>query len=96
MLVLCNTLSSSSIIIGDLNAHFDIPTKPQVLKMNSLLNRYRFYKAATVPTHMFGHTPDIAMLRPTDDIVCSTTVTQLPSSDHYCVVSDLSATYYAC
>ena len=31
------------------------------------------------------------MLRPTDDIVCSTTVTQLLSSDHYCVVCDLSA-----
>ena len=30
------------------------------------------------------------MLRPNDDIVCSTTVTQLLSSDHYCVVGDLS------
>ena len=28
---------------------------------------------------------------PNDDIVCSTTVTQLLSSDHYCVVCDLSA-----
>ena len=31
------------------------------------------------------------MLRPNDDIVCSTTATQLHSSDHYCVVCDLSA-----
>ena len=31
------------------------------------------------------------MLRPTDDIVCSTTVTQLLLSDHYCIVCDLSA-----
>ena len=31
------------------------------------------------------------MFRPTNDIACSTTVTQLPSSDHYCVVCDLSA-----
>ena len=30
------------------------------------------------------------MIRPTDDIVCSATVSQLPSSDHYCVVCDLS------
>ena len=30
------------------------------------------------------------MFRPTDDIACSTTVTQLHSSDHYCVVCDLS------
>ena len=30
------------------------------------------------------------MLKPNDDIVCSTTVTQLLSSDHYCVVCDLS------
>ena len=40
---------------------------------------------------MFGHTLDIVMLRPTDDIVCSTTVTLLFSYDHYCVVCDLSA-----
>ena len=31
------------------------------------------------------------MFRPTGDIVCSTTVTQLLLSDHYCVVCDLSA-----
>ena len=30
------------------------------------------------------------MPRPNDDIVCSTTVTQLSSSDHYCAVCDLS------
>ena len=42
-------------------------------------------------THMFGHTLDIVMLRPTYGIVCSTTVTLLLSSDHYCVVCDLSA-----
>ena len=77
-------------ILGDLNVHFDIPTNPLVLKINSLLNRYSFYQAVTVPTHKFGHTLDI-MFRPNYDIVCSTTVTQLLSSDHYCVVCDLSA-----
>ena len=77
-------------ILRDVNAHFDIPTNPLVLKINSLLNRYRFYQAVTVPTHKFGHTLDIVMLRPNDDIVCSTNVTQLLSSDHYCVVCDLS------
>ena len=60
------------------------------MKINSLLNRYSFYKAFTVPTHKLGYTLDIVMFRPTDDIVCSTTVTQLPSSDNYCVVCDLS------
>ena len=85
----CNTLSSRSIIIGDLNVLFDIPTNSLVLKINSLLNRYSFYKAVTVPTHRFGHTLDIVMFRPNDD-VCSATVTQLLSSDHYCVVCDLS------
>ena len=30
------------------------------------------------------------IIRPTDDLVCSTTVTQLLSSDHYCVVCDFS------
>ena len=40
---LSNTLSSSIIILGDLNVHINIPTNPLVLKTNSLLNRYSFY-----------------------------------------------------
>ena len=91
LLDLCITLSSSSIILGDLNVHFDIPTNPLVLKINSLLNRYSIYQFVIVPTHKLGHTLDIVMFRPTDNIVCSTTVTQLLFSDHYCVVCDLSA-----
>ena len=90
MLDQCNTLSNKSIILGNLNVHFDIPTNPPVLKINSLPNMYSFYQAVTAPSHKFGHTLDIAMLRPNDDIVYSTTVTQLLSSDHYCVVCDLS------
>ena len=82
LLDLCNTLLSSSIILGDLNVHYDIPTNPLVLKINSLLNRYSFHQAVTVPTRKFGNTLDIVMLRLNDDIVCSTTVTQLLSSDH--------------
>ena len=83
----CNTLSSKSIILGDLNVNFDISTNRLVQKINSLQNRYSFYQAATVPTHKLGHILDIVMLRPNDDIVCSTTVTQLHSSDQYCVVN---------
>ena len=90
LLDLCNALSSSSIILGDLAEHFYVPTNPLVLKINSLLNRYSFYQPVTVPTDKFCHILDIVMLRPNDDIVCSTTVTQLLSSDHYCVVCDLS------
>ena len=69
-------------ILGDLNLQFDIPTNPLVLIIISLLNRYRFYHTVTVPTHRLGHTLDIVMFRPTGDIVCSTAVTQLLSSDH--------------
>ena len=77
-------------ILGDLYVHFHIPYDPLVMKINCLLNRYSFYQAVTVPTHKLGHTLDIVMFRPNDDIVCSTTATQLLSSDHYCVVCDLS------
>ena len=38
----CNTLSSKSIILGDIDVHLDIPTNPLVLKINSLLNGYSF------------------------------------------------------
>ena len=94
----CNSLSSNIIINGDLNVHFDIPTDPLVPKTNSLLDRDSFYQAVTVPTHKLGHILDIAIFRPTDGIVCLTTVTQLPSSDNHSVVCDLSTirpVYYA-
>ena len=68
MFDLCNTLSSSSIVIGDLNVHFDVPTNPLVLKINILLNRYCFYQAVTVPSHKLVHTPHIVMFMPTDNI----------------------------
>ena len=45
------------------------------------------YLAVTVPTHKLSH---FAMFRPTDDIVCSTTLTRLISSHHYCISIDLS------
>ena len=42
-------------------------------------------------SHKFGHTLDIVMLRPIDDTVCFTTVTQMQSFHHYFVVCDLPA-----
>ena len=71
--------------------HFYITTNSLVLKISSLLNRYSLYQAVTLLTHKLGHNPYIAMSRTTDDIVYSTTITKLLSSDHYCVVCDLSA-----
>ena len=71
-------------ILGDFNVHFDIHINPLVLTINSLLNRYCFYQAVT--TRRLGHTVDIVMFGPTDDIICCTTVTQLLSSNHYCAV----------
>ena len=78
-------------LLEDIDVHFGIPTIPLVLKINSLQNRYSFYQAVTVPTHRLGDALDIVMFRPTDDIVYSTTVSQLISYDHYCGVCDLSA-----
>ena len=90
MLNICNTFSSSTIILGDLNVHFDIPTSPLVLKIKSA-KWAQFYQPVTIPTHKLVHALDIVMLTPTDDSVRSTTVTQLLLSDHCCVVCDLSA-----
>ena len=91
MLHTCNTLSSSSITLGNINAHLDMPTNSLVLTIYSLLDICGFCQTITVPTHKLGHTLDVAIIRPTDDNVSSTTVSQLTMSDHYCVVYDLSA-----
>ena len=72
-------------------AYFAVPTNLLVLEINCLLNRYSFYQAVTVPTHKFGHSLDIVMFRPTDDIVHYTTVTKFLLSDHCYVFCDLSA-----
>ena len=62
LLDLCNTLSSSSIIAGELNVHFDILTSPLILKINSLQNRYSFHPIVTIPTNKLCHTLNIVML----------------------------------
>ena len=53
---------------------------------------YSFHQAVAAPTHKLRHTPDIVLFTPTYDNVRFTTVTQLPSSDHYCDVRNFSAT----
>ena len=68
-----------------------MPTNSLVLTNHSLLNRCGLCQTITVPTHKLDHTQDIAIIRPTDDNVCSTSVSQLLMSDHFCVVCDLSA-----
>ena len=82
--LLRNTLSISSIISEDLNVHLGVHTNPLVRKILSLLNRYSIYQAVTAPTHMLGNILHIVMFRPTDNIVCSITISQLILSNHYC------------
>ena len=86
----CNTLSGTYIVLGDINFHFDQPQHPSTAKMIELLDQFSLSQSVTEPTHNRGHIIDWIMYRPQDGVVRSTSVTQELSSDHFCVVCDLS------
>ena len=85
-----NTLSGTYVVLGDINFHFDQPQHPSTAKMIELLDQFSLSQSVTEPTHNRGHIIDWIMHRPQDGVVRSTLVTQELTSDHFCVVCDLS------
>ena len=86
-----NGLNGSPLILGDINFHFNKPALPSTSKLLGLIEEFRFSQSVNEPTHVKGNILDWVMHRPEDAIVKSTAVTQALSSDHYCVMCELSA-----
>jgi endonuclease/exonuclease/phosphatase (EEP) superfamily protein YafD len=91
LLDLSNSVNGSPLILGDINLPFNKPTLPSTSKLLGLIEEFRFSQSVNEPTHVKGNTLDWVMHRPEDGIVKSTAVTQALSSDHYCVMCELSA-----
>ena len=87
-----NALPGSSIILGDVNFHFDTPNKTYEAKIIDLLNDFGFSQSVNEPTHSKGHILDWVMFRDTDNIVKSTEVSNQLVSDHHCVTVDINIT----
>ena len=89
---LCNSLSGSAVIVGDVNFHFDNQSNPNTAKLIDILDNYSFSQSVNEPTQDSGHILDWIMFRPLDRILQSTAVTHALTSDHFCVVCDLNVT----
>ena len=85
-----NTLPGTYMILGDINFHFDQPQNPSTAKMVELLEVFNINQIINKPTHNRGHIIDWVLHRPDDNIVKSATVTEELSSDHFCVICELS------
>ena len=73
----CHNLSGKCIILGDTSVHFDSPKNLCTAKLLSSLDMFNFSQAVNEPTHERGHTLDWVMFRPEDNVLCSTSATQL-------------------
>lgn len=91
LLDLCNTLPGSSIVLGDVNVHYDCPQQPLTAKTLDILATFDFKQCVSEATHVKGHTIDWIAHRSDDSIVHRTVVTQAITTDHYCVMARLSA-----
>ena len=67
-----NGLPGSGMVLGDVNFHFNEPTKTYVAKMLSLLENFSFVQSVDQTTHKKGHIIDWIMHRPIDELVQST------------------------
>jgi hypothetical protein len=85
-----NTVSGNLVIVGDMNFHYDQSHLPSTAKMMDLLHSFSLNQPIDQPTHSKGHIIDWVLHRPIENLVRSTSVTQEPASDHYCVVCDLN------
>ena len=89
MLEHCNLIDNSTVILGDMNFHYDKPNQNNTRRMINLLDTFDLVQSVKEPTHNRGHIIDWVVHRSEDTIIKSTTVEQELSSDHYCVVCSL-------
>ena len=84
------TTSSPTVIMGDLNIHFNKPSHPKTLKMNEILDRFNLSQSVSGSTHVKGNTLDAVIYRETDDVLLNSSVNHDLSSDHFSVIANLS------
>ena len=85
-----NTLKGSSLILGDMNIHFDNQSHPVTMQALEMLDIFSFDQFVKDTTHQKGHILDWVLARPADNIVLSTEITHELSSDHFSVICDLN------
>ena len=88
----CNLLRGKSMIVGDLNVHYDVPTDLLTCKVLEILTRFSLVQGVKHPTYYrSGHIIDWVVYREDDKLVDRCTVNHLLSSDHATVIITLNA-----
>ena len=86
----CNQLRGKSVIVGDLNVHYDVPTDHLTSKVLDILTRFSLVQGIERPTYYrSGHIIDWVVYRDDDQLVDCCTVSHKLSSDHAAVLTTL-------
>ena len=86
----CNSLRVSSIVLGDLNVHYDNPLNPTTSRKMDLLTTFNLTQAVSQPTHDKGHILGWLLHTSDDHLVQSASVSHSIASDHACVIYHLN------
>ena len=82
-------VKESTVVLGDLNIHFDCPSHPTTAKILNAMSMFSLSQAVTAPTHKHGHTLDGVLFRDEEQLLNSCHVSHNAISDHFPIVCRL-------
>ena len=78
------------LLVGDFNFHVDVESDNKALQFMSLIQDADLEQHISVPTHRKGHTLDLIITRPTENLLYDVTVADDLTSDHFSVFCRLN------
>ena len=82
-LTFINSFGSKILMLGDFNIHVDTPNKWDAKRFLMSIETAGLYQHIHEPTHKDGHTLDLVLTRPEDNLVKCTSVGPRPSDHHF-------------
>ena len=84
---LVDLLPGKILLLGDLNVHYDVPSKSDVRRFSTILASNGLVQHIIGPTHRCGHTLDLVITRQDEQLVKRYTIDreQFPK-DHFMIV----------
>ena len=82
-LTFINSFGSKILMLGDFNIHVDTPNKWDAKRFLMSIETAGLYQHIHEPTHKDGHTLDLILTRPEDNLVKCTSVGPRPSYHHF-------------
>lgn len=92
----CDLLQGKTLVTGDFNVHVDNKDDCYAKKLCDLIEMFSFSQSVVGPTHKHGHTLDLVLHRPIDNILYSTHVNGDLHSDHSAILFSLNVAKPVC